>query len=173
MTKYITYIQLRAARHVLNLGVRDIAKILKVSKATISKTELGKTRDFLYKHSAALLEFFEHHNIFFPNEYVIRYHINPEIIDKIQKYNYGLTRFQLRAARYILNINQTEIANIINVDKGIITRAEQLQNADFINPQDHSIVLKLINIFHERNIEFPDQLSVFYKKYMDNTSDKR
>jgi transcriptional regulator with XRE-family HTH domain len=173
MAKYITHIQLRAARHALNLGVRDIAKILKVSKATISKTELGKTRDFLYKHSAALLGFFEHHNIFFPNEYVIRYHNNLEKIDKIQKSNIRLTRFQLRTARYILNINQTELANIINIDKGIITRAEQLQNTNFINPQDHSIVLKLISIFYERNIEFPDQMSVFYKKYIDNKSDKR
>ena len=72
-----------------------------------------------------------------------------------------------------LTIKFNNVDNIINVDKGIITRAEQLQNADFINPQDHSIILKLINIFHERNIEFPDQLSVFYKKYMDNTSDRR
>jgi len=172
MTKHITYVQLRAARHVLNLGVRDIAKILKVSKATISKTELGKTRDFLYKHSAALLEFFERHNIFFPNEYFIRYHVNQEIIENIQKYDSGLTRFQLRAARYILNITQNKLAELINIDKGIITRAEQLQNTDFINPQDHLIVLRLKNLFQEHNVEFPDQLSVFYKKYIDNTSVK-
>ena len=167
MTKYITYIQLRAARHILNLGVRDIAKILKVSKATISKTELGKTRDFLYKHSAALLEFFEHHNIFFPNEYFIRYHDNQE---KIQKYDSGLTRFQLRTARHILNISQNKLAELINIDKGIIARAEQLQNTDFINPQDHSIVLRLKSMFQEHNIKFPDQLSVFYKEYIDNKS---
>jgi len=168
MTKYITHIQLRVARHILNLGVRDVAKILKVSKATISKTELGKTRDFLYKHSAALLEFFERHNIFFPNEYFIRYHINQEIIENVQKDDIGLTRFQLRAARYILNINQHKLAELINIDKGIITRAEQLQNTDFINPQDRAIVLRLKDMFQKHNIDFPDQLSIFYKKYIDN-----
>ena len=172
MTKYITYIQLRAARHALNLGVRDIAKILKVSKATISKTELGKTRDFLFKHSAALLEFFEHHNIFFPNEYCIRYHANPEITEKIQQFDSGLTRFQLRAARHILNVSQNELADLVNIDKGIITRAEQLLNTDFINPQDYAIVLNLRKVFQQRNIDFSDQLSIFYKKYIDNKSNK-
>ena len=48
--KIITNIQLRAARQVLNTGIRDIAKLLNVSKATISKAELGKTRDFFFKH---------------------------------------------------------------------------------------------------------------------------
>ena len=51
MNKYITCTQLRAARNILNLGVRDIGLLLKVSKDTINKAELGKTRDFFHKNS--------------------------------------------------------------------------------------------------------------------------
>lgn len=57
MNKYITCTQLRAARNILNLGVRDIGLLLKVSKDTINKAELGKTRDFFHKNSAGLIDF--------------------------------------------------------------------------------------------------------------------
>jgi transcriptional regulator with XRE-family HTH domain len=165
MTKYITYIQLRATRHVLNLGVREIAKILKVSKATISNTELGKTRDFLYKHSAALIDYFALHNISFPNEYSIRYN-NSSLI--VRSESHILTRFQLKAARHILNINQLELAKSINVDRNVISRAEQLDNELSITFHDQTNLQKLKVWFQEHNIEFPDQLSIFFKKYMDN-----
>lgn len=55
---YITALQLKVARNILDLGVRDIAVLLHVSKTTISKVELNKTRDFLLKHNAALVHFF-------------------------------------------------------------------------------------------------------------------
>ena len=44
--KTINNIQLRIARQSLNIGVRDMAITLKVSKALISKAELGKTKYF-------------------------------------------------------------------------------------------------------------------------------
>lgn len=164
MTKYITYLQLRAARSVLNLGVRDIGKILKVSKATISKTELGKTRDFLYKHSAALIDYFLLHNITFPSEYSIRYHTAQTIIDtEVNK----LTRFQLKAARHLLNISQYELAKSININKNIITRAEKFNNELCIKLQDQSTIIDLITFFQKYKIDFPDQLSIFFKKYID------
>ena len=59
MTQLLTNLQLRAARQVLNIGVRDLAKLLKTSKSTVSKAEQGKTRDFFFKNSAALIDFFK------------------------------------------------------------------------------------------------------------------
>ena len=59
MSKNIHYLQFRAARNALNLGVREVAQLLKVSKATVNKADLGKTRDFFFKHSPALISFFE------------------------------------------------------------------------------------------------------------------
>ena len=157
------YIQLRVARQILNLGVRDIANVLRVSKAIISKAELGKTRDFFHKYSPALLEFFKSHSIIFPNEYCIRYCINEAFKQELQPSN-SLTRFQLRAARCIMNLKQYELSKLINIDTGIISRAEQLQNTDYIKPQDKLVTLKLHELFLKHNITFPDPVSIVYKK---------
>lgn len=171
MTKFITHIQLRAARHALNLGVRDMAKILKVSKATISKAELGKTRDFLYKHSAALIEFFNSHNINFPNEYIIRYQPRHDA-KELQQEDSLLTRFQLKTARYVLNINQQELATLIHINKGVINRGEQLPNEEYIKIKDPYIVYKLKTFFQQHGILFPDHFSIFFKKHIDNNINK-
>ena len=157
------YIQLRVARQILNLGVRDIANVLRVSKAIISKAELGKTRDFLHKYSPALLEFFKSHNVIFPNECCVRYCINETFEKDVQPSN-SLTRFQLKAARCIMNLKQYELSKLINIDTGIISRAEQLKNTDYIKPQDKSIILKLHELFLNHNINFPDPVSIVYKK---------
>lgn len=157
------YIQLRVARQVLNLGVRDIANVLRVSKAVISKAELGKTRDFFYKYSPALLEFFKSHNIIFPNEYSIRHCINEAFKQDLQPSN-SLTRFQLRAGRCIMNLKQYQLSKLIDIDTGVISRAEQLQNTDYIKPQDKSVIIKLHELFLKHNITFPDLVSVVYKK---------
>lgn len=164
MTKYLTHLQLKAARHALNFGVRDIAKVLRVSKATISKAELDKTRDFFYKHGAALTSFFESNNIFFPNEYCIRYGSNTNIVEDTENI---LTRFQLKVARNIIGMTQYELAQIIHVNKRVITEAEKLANDNQINKQYNSIVLQLKHTFQIHDIIFPDQSSIFYKKYVD------
>lgn len=162
MTKIINYLQLKAARNTLDLGIREIAKLLRVSKSTVSNAELGKTRDFFFKHSAALCDFFLKNNIHFPNEYSIRYYHTIEI-----EYSEHLTRFQLKSARSILNISQLELATLIGIDKGVISRTELTKNFDFINPPNTAVNSKLKNLFQHRNIEFPDPFSIFFKKYID------
>lgn len=162
----ITYIQLRVARQILNIGVRELANILRVSKATANNAELGKTRYFLHKHSPALIEIFKSHNLVFPNEYCIRYCVKQKE-KKTQHFN-NLTRFQLKAARCFMKMKQYKLAEIIHVNKNIISRAEQLQNTDFINPIDKSIIHKLYTLFYKNNINFPDSLSIYCKKNIDN-----
>lgn len=172
MINTITYLQLRSARQVLNLGVREIAKLLKVSKATISKAELDKTRDFFFKHSAALTEFFKNNSITFPSEYMIRFHPE-EIISKVSMHNKAiLTRFQLKGARHIVQLSQSELAQIVRVDKSIIVRAESINNQKNIKLSDESTILKIKNVFSEYNIEFHDPFSIFFKRYIDNKSNK-
>lgn len=167
MSKNITYLQLRAARQSLNIGVRELAKLLKVSKGVISKAEQNKTRDFFFKYNAALTDFFQKNNITFPNEYTIRFHSNDPLNIEEQK----ITRFQLKAARNILNISQLQLACNIKIDKGVISRAELLDNTSIINPSDQNVILKLYNYFSKCNIEFPDPLCIFFKKYVDNSLD--
>jgi DNA-binding XRE family transcriptional regulator len=163
MSKNIHYLQFRAARNALNLGVREVAQLLKVSKATVNKADLGKTRDFFFKHSPALISFFEKKNIFFPNEYSIRYGYPENRIESA----FLVTRFQLKCARSILNISQLELANLIKVNKNVISRAELIPNSDFINFLNVDTNLNLKNLFSKHQIEFPDPFSIFFKKYID------
>ena len=166
--KKITYIQLRAARQILNIGVRELATLLKVSKSTISKAELNKTRDFFFKYNAALQDFFQKNNITFPTEFSIRFHPinNPQ--ENMNSDNIILTKFQLKTARCILNVSQLELSYITGINKGHISRAEILDNTETIKPSDKEIIIKLRNFFIQQNIEFPDPFYVFYKNYIDN-----
>ena len=167
----ITYIQLRAARQVLNIGVREVAKLLKVSKATISNAEQNKTRDFFFKHSAALIDFFEKNHIIFPNEYTISFDSNKQSTDvskvEIEK-NTNINRFQLKAARCILNYSQQELALTAKIDKGIISRSELLENLVTIKTSDKKVEEQLKNVFYDHNIEFINPYSIFFKKYIDS-----
>ena len=172
MNKYITCTQLKAARNILNLGVRDIGLLLKVSKDTINKAELGKTRDFFHKNSAGLIDFFERYNITFPTEYSIRYQ-PPKTDTQISLQNKNvLSRFQLKTARLVLSINQSDLAKAVSVAKRVITRLEKLPNDVLINPRDQDVVLKLKIFFEQHNIEFPDPFYVFFKKYVDSCASR-
>ena len=169
MTQLLTDLQLRAARQVLNIGVRDIAKLLKTSKSTISKAEQGKTRDFFFKHSAALIDFFKKNNILFPNNHTICLAYPIEINSHANK-SIKLTRFQLKSARCIMNLSQLNFSKLVGIDKGVLSRAELLDNIQFINPSDKTIINKIKDVFTEQNVEFPNPYSIFFKKYIDNRS---
>jgi transcriptional regulator with XRE-family HTH domain len=157
------YIQLRVARQILNLGVRDIAKVLRVSKDTVNKAELRKSRDFFHKYSPALLEFFKLNGILFPSDHYISYNLD-NIDKKEPQPDNTLTRFQLRAARCIMGAKQYEISEFISIDASIISRAERLRNTDYITTRDKSIIPKLKSLFSKHHISFPTSTSVLYRK---------
>ena len=161
--------QLRAARQVLNLGVRDIARLLKVSKATVSKAELGKTRDFFFKNSAALRDYFEVHKIIFPNEYTIRL-IPVDTQETLCNNIDYLNRFQLKGARCILQLSQQTLALKSGIDRNLISRAELLTNAKKIIHPNKKAITQLKHVFNNHNIEFPEPYLIFFKKYIDNHS---
>lgn len=172
MTNIITNLQLRAARQVLNIGIRDLEKILKVSKSTISKAEQGKTRDFFYKHSAALIDFFKKNNVTFPNEHTIRFNIRTPKNNEIPLKPQTITRFQLKAARCVMGLSQKRLAKTIGIDKGILSRAELLDNFQSINPAGKGVTYMIKDMFLKHNIEFPDPYSIFFKKYIDISLNK-
>lgn len=172
MTQLLTNLQLRAARQVLNIGVRDLAKLLKTSKSTVSKAEQGKTRDFFFKNSAALIDFFKKTNILFPNDHSIRLSYPIEYTNSLADKSIKLTRFQLKSARCIMNLSQMNFSKLVGIDKGVLSRAELLDNIQFINPSDKTVINKIKDVFTEQNVEFPDPYSIFFKKYIDNNSNK-
>ena len=160
MTKFITHEQLKIARHISNLSVRDLAKILNVSKATISNVELGKTKTFLYKYSPALINIFNVNKIIFPNEFSIRY-----MSDTTNVFNQCdlLTRFQLKAARHLLSINTRRLAKIIQIGSYELSIAEALENDKYVlenRPQKNK---QLKEFFLSKKILFPDALFIFFK----------
>lgn len=172
MTQLLTNLQLRAARQVLNIGVRDLEKLLKVSKSTISKAEHGKTRDFFFKNTPALLDFFEKNKIIFPNEYSIRLDCPIKRMLLSNNECMQLTRFQLKSARCIMNLSQRSFSELVGFDKNILSRADLLDNTQFVSPSDKTIIKKIIEVFAKHGIEFYDPHSIFFKKYVDNYSNK-
>ena len=168
MTNHLNHLQLKAARGVLNLGVREIGSLLNVNKTTVNNAERGKTRDFFYKNSAPLVDFFRKNNIIFPTQYSIRY--NDHSTPHLSNHKKGITRFQLKAARLLLSISQKELAKKIGVTEGVIVRLELIDNNNLISPKNPLVIDRLINLFESSNIYFPDEMYVFFKKYMDNSS---
>jgi len=172
MVKYITYQQLKIARGVLNLGVRDIGALLKINKSTVSNAEQGKTRDFFHKNSATLIDFFKKNNIIFPTEYSIRYDQLINNQNNTSSTSSNITRFQLKSARLLLSLSQQALSNQLGITEGVIVRLELLPNNTYINPKNTLIVNKLHELFKSHGVEFSDGLYVFFKKYMDSTKDE-
>lgn len=170
--KNITYIQLRAARQLLNIGVRELATILKVSKSTICKAEANNTRDFYHKYNAALLDYFKKNHIIFPTESSIRYDYKDNFQENTQTSETKIifTRFQLKTARCILNITQLELANFTGINKSQISRAELLNNSETVKFSNINNINILKNFFINQNIEFVGPLFIVFKKYIDNGS---
>lgn len=155
--------QLRAGRSVLGIGVRELGNCLGLSGAAISLWE-NKELDYNLKTSdvniTLLLKYFEQREVFFPDENTIS--LNPALIRNST--SNALTRFQLRAARAILNLSQLELANYLNVSPQLITRAEKLNNRDFIRPKELNVVAKIRSWFENRGIYFSNDLSLSFKK---------
>lgn len=161
---YITALQLKVARNILDLGVRDIASLLHVSKTTISKVELNKTRDFLLKHNAALIHFFSCNNINFPNPFSIQYKPHNIINTKTENI---VTRFQLKGARCILNISQADLAKVLNINRSVIIEAEKYKNEEHLTLFGKQKELEILQFFKDHNIILYDQLSLFFRKRVD------
>ena len=164
MQKLITSRQLKAARHVLNLGVRDLTQIIKISKTIINDAENDKTRDFFYKYSPALIDYFKSYNITFPSNYYICY---KETTNSTLS-SVSLSRFQLRASRSLLNMSQRHLASLIGVSREIMIKAEKLSNDSNIKYFSAHTTQKTKEFFLNNGVDFPSPLSVYYK----NMSDK-
>lgn len=156
--------QLKASRTILNLSVRDIGSYIGVSGTTISSWE---SRDIHLnintseKNIRMLEQFFMIKNIFFPDENSI---VLNESEAKCKKdYPKILTRFQLRGGRAILGINRKDLASLANIDQYVITRAERLDNKEYIRPKDSSLPNTIKNIFKQHGISFPSPFTISIK----------
>ena len=153
--------QLRAARSVTGIGVKEIALYLGVSGTIVSRWDNMsplKTIKSKVTNPKALIFFFKQHKILFLTENSISLDI-----DNLNTTEY-LSRFQLRASRAILGLSQRELAEATKTSQGIINYLESLDNTYFINNTSKDIDTTIYKLYFEENgIIFPDNYSVTLK----------
>ena len=169
--KQINHIQLRAARYALNMSTKDIAKLLGVSNATISSHEILRygvvgTEIFLAKHSDKLISFFTEHNIIFPDNYSIELKVSDDVLNRMPKTGGSMTRFQLRAARYILKLSQAELSKLTGINEGLIGFHECKNNTELLYSyrKEELAEEKYKQWFLSHGIEFIGNFKVVFKK---------
>ncbi len=173
MKKQINHIQLRAARHALNMGTRDIAKMLGVANSTISyheRLKLGEKafNKFMLEHSDQLISFFTENNIIFPDSYSIELKISDDILNALPKTGGQMTRFQLRVARYVLNISQVELSKLSGISEYTINTHERKKNSELLytHKKEEPTELKYKQWFLSHGIEFVGNFKVIFKEFI-------
>lgn len=153
--------QLRAARSVSGIGVREIALYLGVSRTIVSRWDNMPSLTTIKSkvtNPEALIFFFKQYRILFPTENSISLNVDNPSEDLNNIY---LSRFQLRAARSILCLSQRELAEATKISQSIINYLESLSNEKLINSTSKEVDTTLFNSFFEKNgIMFPNTYSV-------------
>ncbi len=172
MVENINNIQLRAARHAVGLGVREIAKLLGVGPSTVGNHErigVGKkaAENFFKEHSEKLIKFFkDEHNIIFPDYYSIELMVSEEVLKNLPKDGGELTRFQLRCARCMLNISQAALSKCTGIGERLLSQKEVKTNEEllYMSHSNGEVELVLQKWFFYHGIEFIDRFKIKFKK---------
>jgi len=151
--------QLRVARYVTGVEMRELGLYLNISRTIISRWENQKPLDEIKSKkisASSLVFFFKQHGVLFPND-------NTVTLDTKQAslQSEHLTRFQLRAARVALSLSQEELANLTNTPKTLINYLEIQKNEIFLNTTNKNVDdLIFKNFFSKNGILFPDSYSI-------------
>lgn len=141
--------QLRAARAISGIGVREVGEYLGVSRTTVSTWEQQLPLDDIRSQPAntsTLIAFFETKNIFFNTNTSIS--LNTKNI--LNEHAAHLTRFQLRAARTGLGLTQDQLAAYINMPKQVIGYLETKENNIYLHETPKLVDDLLIKDFFEK-----------------------
>lgn len=155
--------QLRIARSVTGIEVREVALYLGVSRTIISLWEKQPPMDNIKTKKAspeALLFFFKQHNILFPDKNTVKF--NSPL--KLEKSDH-LSRFQLRASRAALGLTQDELGKLTSTSKSIINYLETQSNETLLNTTNKDIDdLIFKNFFQTKGLIFPDNFTICFIK---------
>ena len=152
--------QLRVARSVLGLGVRDIGAYINLSRSTISKIErkeITTNLDIKEEQNTILVKIFNDKGVFFSDENTIAYK------KESKSCNDYLTRFQLRGGRVILGLSQRELSENTGIEKNVLNYLENLPNTSHIYKTDKiqsDVNSKLKDFFYKNNISFPTENTI-------------
>jgi transcriptional regulator with XRE-family HTH domain len=151
--------QLRVARSVTGIEVRELALYLGVSRTIISRWEKQPPLSVIKTKRVSgktIIFFFKQHSIGFPNDNTVTYNS-----DQFIRQSDHLTRFQLRGSRAALGLTQSKLADLTNNSVATINYLETQSNTSFLNETNKDIDdLKLKSFFHESGISFPNSLTM-------------
>ena len=123
--------QLRVARSVTGIEIREVALYLGISRTIISRWENQPIFDSIKTKKVSpesLVFFFKQHGILFPSEDSVKFTSQLKSVNSIH-----LTRFQLRAARAALGLTQDELATLTNSSRAINNYLEIQNNETLLN----------------------------------------
>ncbi len=152
--------QLRAARSVIGIGVREVALYLNISRTIVSRWEnlpALTTLKSTATNPEALIFYFNQYKIQFPSSLGISLDTNNFKNNSIKV----MSRFQLRASRAILGISQKKLAELTNTNQSTINYLEVLKNTDCISNITKNINTRIYKDFFEtKHIRFPNDYSI-------------
>jgi len=155
--------QLKAARSVTGIEVREIALYLGVSRTIISRWENQPALNFIKTRKASpqsLLFFFKQHKISFPDNFTIHFDSK-----STSKPSIHLTRFQLRAGRSILDLTQEELASQTNTSRSVVNYLETHNNEILLDSTNKRVDdLSFKKFFENKGINFPDNFTICIEK---------
>lgn len=153
--------QLKAARSVTGIEVREIGLYLGISRTIVSRWERQEPHEKIRSNKVQperLIFFFQQHKISFPDERSLSL-----MLDKPVKTKH-MNRFQLRAARSCLGLTQDELAKEIGVSRSLINYLETQKNEVFLNQTKKAVSdLEIKGFFESKNILFPNSNIVTFK----------
>ncbi|NDA91178.1 MAG: XRE family transcriptional regulator [Alphaproteobacteria bacterium] len=160
-TSMLKSFQLRVARSVTGIEVREVALYLGISRTIISRWENKPILDYIKTKKVSLESlffFFKQHGIMFPDEHSVRF------VSQLKPYNsIHLTRFQLRASRAALGLTQDELADLTNTSRSIINYLEIQNNETLLNTINKDIDdLVFKKFFQIKGLLFPDSFTICY-----------
>ena len=156
--------QLRVARSVTGIEVRELALYLGISRTIISRWEKQPSFDEIKTKKIlpqSLLFFFKQHNILFPDENSVKFNSQLQCLDSMH-----LNRFQLRASRAALGLTQEELGRLSNMPKTIINYLETKSNETLLNSTNKDVDdLIFKDFFQKQGLSFPDSFTISLKKH--------
>ena len=151
--------QLRVARSVTGIEVRELGLYLGISRTIISRWENQPLFDTIRTKKVSpqtLLFFFKQHNILFPDENTVQ--LNSQFDSSESNH---LTRFQLRASRAALGLTQEALSEMVGIPKATINYLETQSNKTLLNATNKDIDDKIFqDFFKMKGLSFPDNFTI-------------
>jgi DNA-binding transcriptional regulator YiaG len=151
--------QLKVARSVTGIEIRELAPYLGISRTIVSRwekqppTSLIKTKRV---SGDSLIFFFKQYNVIFPNDHTVKFSSEQSIPQSEH-----LTRFQLRAARAALSLTQSRLAELTNNSVATINYLETQDNTTFLNETNKEVDDLILKSFFEKSgVTFPESLTI-------------